>query len=207
MTARDARKPAGLVLCGGGSRRMGQSKAWLPFGPEKMLQRVVRLVGEAADPIVVAASPEQSLPPLPPNILIARDLASDQGPLQGLRAGFAALPPEAGLVSFTATDVPFLTPAWIVRLCDLIGTHDLAVPSSGGRLHPLSALYRRDAALPVLESMLGAGRLRLTEIANHLRTRIVEAGELAEIDPALNSLRNLNTPEDYRNALQMLEGI
>ena len=31
-----------VVLCGGESRRMGQPKAWLPFGPERMLQRVVR---------------------------------------------------------------------------------------------------------------------------------------------------------------------
>ena len=34
-----------VVLCGGESRRMGRPKAWLPFGPERMLQRVVRLGG------------------------------------------------------------------------------------------------------------------------------------------------------------------
>ena len=46
-----------VVLCGGESRRMGRPKAWLPFGPELMLQRVVRLVGTVARPIVVVAAP------------------------------------------------------------------------------------------------------------------------------------------------------
>ena len=33
---------AAIVLCGGRSSRMGTPKALLPFGPELMLQRVVR---------------------------------------------------------------------------------------------------------------------------------------------------------------------
>ena len=32
-----------IILCGGKSSRMGRDKATLPFGPELMLQRVVRL--------------------------------------------------------------------------------------------------------------------------------------------------------------------
>ena len=37
-------RTAGIVLCGGRSSRMGQPKAWLPFGDERMLARVVRTV-------------------------------------------------------------------------------------------------------------------------------------------------------------------
>ena len=65
-----------VVLCGGESRRMGRPKAWLPFGPELMLQRVVRLVGTVARPIVVVAAPGQDLPELPAGVSIVtrRDL-------------------------------------------------------------------------------------------------------------------------------------
>ncbi len=41
---------------------MGVSKATLPFGPETMLQRVVRLLGTVVSPIIVVAAHEQSLP-------------------------------------------------------------------------------------------------------------------------------------------------
>ena len=56
----------GIVLCGGKSTRMGVAKAVLPFGPETMLQRVVRLLGTVVAPIVVVAARDQELPPLPP---------------------------------------------------------------------------------------------------------------------------------------------
>jgi molybdenum cofactor guanylyltransferase len=61
-----------VVLCGGESRRMGVPKAWLPFGPERLLQWVVRLVGVVSRPIVVAA-PGQELPELPTGVSIVRD--------------------------------------------------------------------------------------------------------------------------------------
>ena len=63
----------GLVLCGGKSSRMGLSKATLPFGPELMLLRVVRLLSSVAQPIVVVAASGQDLPPLPSGVILARD--------------------------------------------------------------------------------------------------------------------------------------
>ena len=91
---------------------MGRPKAWLPFGPERMLQRVVRLVGSAVGvgPIVVVAAPGQDLPPLPDRVTVVRDPVSGRGPLQGLAAGLAALPDAVELAYASATDVPFLQP-------------------------------------------------------------------------------------------------
>ena len=56
---------AGIVLCGGQSKRMGKPKAWLPFGGELMLPRVVRILRTVVAPVVVVAAPDQDLPPLP----------------------------------------------------------------------------------------------------------------------------------------------
>jgi len=63
----------GVVLCGGKSTRMGSPKALLPFGPETMLQRVVRLLGTVVSPIVVVAATGQDLPPLPASVILTRD--------------------------------------------------------------------------------------------------------------------------------------
>ena len=63
----------GIVLCGGQSKRMGRPKTWLPFGSELMLPRVVRLLREAVDPVVVVAAPDQEVPPLPDEVTIVRD--------------------------------------------------------------------------------------------------------------------------------------
>ncbi len=190
-----------VVLCGGQSRRMGRPKAWLPFGPELMLQRVVRLLGEVVGPIVVVAAPGQDVPGLPEGVGIVRDLVSDRGPLQGLAAGLAALPDRVELAYATATDVPFLRPAWVSRLVELIGENDLAVPDVGGYLHPLAGLYRRRTVLPAAEALLAEDRLRPIFLLEALASLRVGPEMLSPVDPDLGTLRNLNTPEDYRQAL------
>ena len=180
---------------------MGRSKAWLRFGPEFMLQRVVRLLGEIVQPIVVVAAPGQDLPDLPESFPIVRDPVPDRGPLQGIAAGLVALPDHVEFVYATATDVPFLRPAWVGRLSELIGDEDLAIPEVGGRLHPLAALYRRKSVLTVVESLLAEDRLRLGSLVDLLRTVRVGAELMRGVDPDLATLRNLNTVEDYRRAL------
>jgi molybdopterin-guanine dinucleotide biosynthesis protein A len=193
--------PGAIVLCGGQSRRMGRPKAWLPFGPELMLQRVVRLVGEAAGPVVVVAAPGQDLPELPEGVAVVRDPVSDRGPLQGLAAGLAALPESVGLVYATATDVPFLRTAWVARLVELIGENDLAIAEIGGFLHPLAALYRRATVLPAIERLLREDRLRPVFLLEAVRAVVLDESRMAAADPDLATLRNLNGPGDYLRAL------
>src|SRR5690242_16558381 len=117
----------GIVLCGGRSSRMGVPKATLPFGPETMLQRVVRLLGTVVSPVVVVAAREQALPELPHGITVTRDEREQKGPLEGLRAGLRALPSSVGIAYVTSCDVPLLVPAFVERMVGLLGDHDSAV--------------------------------------------------------------------------------
>lgn len=190
----------GIVLCGGKSTRMGRSKATLPFGDETMLQRVVRVLGTVVSPIVVVAAGEQSLPPLPETVLIARDEREAKGPLEGIRAGLSALPASIDAAYITSCDVPLLVPAFVERMMALMGDHDIAVMEIDGFPHPLSAIYRR-STLPHVESLLAVDRLRPVFLFDAVRTRRVTPEEMTVVDPDLKTLRNLNTPEDYRAAL------
>ncbi len=191
---------AGIVLCGGKSSRMGVSKATLPFGPETMLQRVVRLLGTVVDPIVVVAAGGQELPELPLAASIARDERDARGPLEGLRAGLEALPVEIDAAYVTGCDVPLLVPAFVQRMIHLLEGHDIAVMEIDGFTHPLSAIYRR-TTLPHIESLLAEDRLRPVFLFDAVRTRRVKREEMLAADPELRTLRNLNTREDYLAAL------
>ncbi|WP_435016344.1 molybdenum cofactor guanylyltransferase [Tundrisphaera sp. TA3] len=190
----------GVILCGGRARRMGNDKASLRFGPEMLLQRVVRLVAASAGPIVVVAAAAQDLPPLPRGVRVVRDPVPDLGPLPGLAAGCRALPPETSLAYATGTDAPFLHPGWIEHLAALIGDRDAAVVHAGGFPHPLAALYRVAAVLPAMDGLMREGRSRLRDIIDVLDTLKLPAEAMREVDPDLATLRNLNTPEDYREA-------
>jgi len=194
---------AGIVLCGGQSRRMGRPKAWLPIGGETMLGRVVRLLGEAVSPIVVVAAPDQDVPPLPPGVAVVRDAVPGQGPLQGLAAGLRAVHQRAVAAYLSSCDVPFLRPAFVRRLVELLGDHAICVPHAGGFHHPLAAVYRTDL-LDAVHRLLEQNRLRPVFLFETLPTRVVQPHELAAADPGLESLRNLNTPEDYEAALRLV---
>ncbi len=191
----------GIVLCGGQSKRMGRPKAWLPFAGELMLPRVVRLLGEAVHPVVVVAAPDQEVPPLPAAVAVLRDEAKGRGPLQGLAAGLNALRGQVDAAYLSSCDVPFLRPAFVRRLMDLLGNDAICVPRVGGYHHPLAAVYRLDVADAVTR-LLREDRLRPFFLFEAVPTRIVEAEELTDVDPTLQTLRNLNTPEDYEKAAQ-----
>jgi molybdopterin-guanine dinucleotide biosynthesis protein A len=191
----------GIVLCGGRSQRMGRPKAWLPFAGEIMLPRVVRLLGEAVRPVVVVAAPDQDVPPLPADVTVVRDEEKGRGPLQGLAAGLDALQGKADAAYLSSCDVPFLRPAFVRRLIDLLGEYAICVPRVGDYHHPLAAVYRLEVREAVAR-LLAEDRLRPFFLFEAVPTRVVEAAELADVDPTFQTLRNLNTPEDYEAALR-----
>ena len=178
---------------------MGTPKALLPFGPETMLQRVVRLLADVAAPIVVVAAIDQPLPELPQQVIIARDQQEGRGPLEGLRAGLKALPPDVEAAYVTSCDVPLLEPAFVREMLDLASGFDIAVMEIDGFAHPLSAVYRR-AVLSHVERLLAADRLRPVFLFDSVKTRRVRPGEITA-DPELRTLRNLNTRAEYERAL------
>jgi molybdopterin-guanine dinucleotide biosynthesis protein A len=189
----------GIVLCGGKSTRMGTSKALLPFGPETMLQRVVRLLESVVSPIVVVAAVDQQLPELPPAVIVTRDEREGRGPLEGLRAGLNALPASVDAAYVTSCDVPLLVPEFVLQMLDLADGHDIAVIEQEGFAHPLSAVYRR-TTLAYVEDLLARDRLRPAFLFDAVKTRRISAAQITA-DPLLQTLRNLNTREDYEQAL------
>ena len=192
----------GIVLCGGKSTRMGTSKALLPFGPETMLQRVVRLLGGVVSPIVVVAAADQELPALPPDVLVTRDEREGRGPLEGLAAGLKALPPIRRRGLRDELRRAAAGPRLRDRRCSALAEgHDIAVMEIDGFTHPLSAVYRR-AVLPHVEALLAQDRLRPVFLFETVRTRRVAPAEMTA-DPDLLTLRNLNTREDYQQALAL----
>jgi molybdopterin-guanine dinucleotide biosynthesis protein A len=181
---------------------MGSSKALLAFGPETMLQRVVRLLSTVVSPIVVVAAAGQSLPDLPAGVVVTRDEEQNRGPLEGIRAGLKALPDTAESAYITSCDVPLLVPDFARRMIALLGDHAIAVMEVDGFPHPLSAVYRR-STLPHVEALLAQDRLRPVFLFDAVRTRRVLPSEMLSVDPQLLTLRNLNTREDYLEALKV----
>ena len=193
-----------VILCGGKSKRMGTCKALLRFGAEAMLQRVVRLVSGVVPEknVVVVASAGQDLPALPAGVEIAYDRQASRGPLEGLAVGLAALPAEVEAAYVTGCDVPLVLPEWIEHLFSQLTEHDLVVPAEKGRLHALAAVYRTRIE-PTIEELLSKNALAMYGLVHACNALQIDIEQLRSVDPALVSLRNVNSPADLRAALQV----
>jgi molybdenum cofactor guanylyltransferase len=180
---------------------MGYPKPLLPFGPELMLQRVVRLLGEVVSPIVVVAAPEQALPELPPEVLLARDEREGRGPLQGLLAGLTPLVGRVDAAYVTSCDVPLLEGTFVRQMIAYLNEHDAAVPVEEQFPHPLAAVYRT-CVVPHIVEMLSLEQLRPVYLFDRVRTVRVPVDDLRIVDSELRTLANLNHPADYFAALK-----
>jgi molybdopterin-guanine dinucleotide biosynthesis protein A len=176
---------------------MGKPKALLPFDDEPLIIHVVTMLRRLFAEVVVVAAPGQDLPSMP--VKLVRDDVAYQGPVGGIYYGLTA---AGGDVSFvTSCDSAFLSPDLIAHLVSQISQYDVVVPHWQGRLQPLHTVYRR-SVLPLLEEQLARGELRPVYLFEKVRTRRVDEDEIRRFDPDGSSFFNMNTPEDYAEALK-----
>ncbi len=181
---REALSFGGMILCGGKSSRMGRPKHLLPFGPETLLQRVVRRMREVVSPLVVVAAPGQELPPLPADVLIGRDDVEGKGPLAGLAVGLSLMRAHREAAFVSSCDAPFLEPAFVEAVLDQLGDHDLAIPKEAAYYHPLAAAYRTSLE-PAIRRLLAEDRLRPFFLIENCRAKIVDVEDLRSADSAV----------------------
>lgn len=203
-------KAAGVVLAGGRSSRMGTPKAALDWHGSTLLRRVTGVVQRSVDgPTVVVAAPGQVLPETDPRVETVRDAREGQGPLQGLAAGLAAVADRAVVAFVCSTDLPFLHVSFVRRvvrpLLEEGSAVDVVLPVVGGYRQPLAAAYRTDL-VGTVERLLAAGLRRPAHLLQECRVQQLDEAallayrDLAELDPDLASVVNVNDPAEYATA-------
>jgi molybdopterin-guanine dinucleotide biosynthesis protein A len=185
---------------------MGRPKATLEWQGSTLVARVAAVLVEALDgPVVVVGAPGQVMPKLPEGVETVEDASEGRGPVEGLLAGLRAVQGRAHAAYVSATDVPLLQPTFVRFLVAALSEDvDAVVPRVGKRMHPLAAVYRA-SLLPLVERLIAEERMRATDLLAAVRVCWLTEADLRSVDPDLDSLRNLNTPEDYAAARALAE--
>jgi molybdopterin-guanine dinucleotide biosynthesis protein A len=113
--------------------------------------------------------------------------------------GLSSISGETAFV--TSCDSAFLNSGLIAYLVEQSPGYEAVVPRWAGRLQPLHAVYRRTIR-PQLEARLARGELKLVSLLTELRTRTIDEEDIRRLDPGGWSFFNVNTPEDYAEALK-----
>ena len=189
---------------------MGTPKAALEWHGSTLLRRTVGILARAtAGPVVVVRARGQDLPALPKGTIVVDDPREGKGPVQGIAAGLAALVGLADTAFVTSTDLPFLHPAFVSRVLRVLGAPgdgpEVALPVARGYQQPLAAAYRTGLA-ELTERLVKEDRLRPAFLFAECQVERLDDATLladpalAKLDPDLDSVLNVNTPDDYQAA-------
>jgi molybdenum cofactor guanylyltransferase len=187
---------AGVVLCGGASRRMGLDKAGLLLGGETLLARAVGVLDAVAPRVYLACGPVPRYAELGRELVL--DLREDGGPLAGLESALLRLVEEGGgWLGVLACDMPRADPGVLAR-CAARGRSegaDAVFFEDEAGLEPLfGAVHAR--ALPAVQAALARGERRCIAFHGDVRVASVRADELPGDLRARGVARNLNTPAE-----------
>jgi molybdopterin-guanine dinucleotide biosynthesis protein A len=115
-------------------------------------------------------------------------------PLNGLLAGSRVL---KGWFLVLAADAPGLRPEVLELLCK-VGAQEVSRPVviiEDERLHPFPGLYH-GSMIDAFETAFDNGDYRVTELVRSMNPITVPVERIRSVDPHLESLRNVNTPEE-----------
>lgn len=186
------RSLSGIVLAGGQSRRMGRNKAWLEFRGRPLIEHVLDILAVLCDDLVIVADQTQDYSHLARTV---PDVFKRRGALAGIHAGLLAMANDLAIV--VGCDMPFLNVRVLRYMIDLACDYDVVVPCIDGYYEPLHAIYRQSCAAPIAQFLTGGPR-RIIEFYDQVRVRPVSQDEISRFDPALQTLVNVNTPQEWQ---------
>jgi molybdopterin-guanine dinucleotide biosynthesis protein A len=181
------------VLAGGASRRMGRSKAALPYGATTLLAFQTARLAEIFEEVLVVAKEAPGFESGPARVVL--DGEAGHAAIHGL---VRALEEAADRIFVLAVDMPAL-PAPLIRAIAVRGLASEAaavLPRAGDRLQPLAGVWRR-AALPTARRRVASGDLALQGLAGEAGVEVLEEAAWRELDPSGVAFENLNTLERY----------
>jgi molybdopterin-guanine dinucleotide biosynthesis protein A len=200
--ASEAPRVAAVLLAGGLSRRMGGGDKNLRLlGGRPVLAHVIERVRPQVAALALNANGDPArfavygLPVVPDSV------EGFAGPLAGVLAGLdwaIDAAPDCGWLLSAPTDAPFLPEDLVRRLLDASAAADVVVAASGGRAHPVAALWAAPLRAP-LRAALEGGVRKVEDFTRNWRVRAV-AFPAEPVDPFFN----LNRPEDLNEAERLL---
>lgn len=191
----------GYILIGGASRRMGTDKSKLVFGSLTLAERAAVVLDKIADSVKVVGGSLEGWETVPD-----RNATDTRASIYGMHAALADCRTEWAAV--LACDMPFVSANLFQVLLaetDRPNTDAVVPVQPDGRPQPLAAIYRTSRCLPVVESLIFSGELRLTSMFEKLDTVFLQPPQYGLVENLSHHFLNVNTPDDLRLAEEIAE--
>jgi len=197
----------GVVLCGGRSSRMGGGdKPMLRLGDRAILRRVVERLSPQVRRLAINANGETSRLREYEAPVLTDTVTGYAGPLAGILAGMqwaAGLPGRASLLT-VAGDTPFFPRDLAERLA-AASARGIAVAASGGRRHPVFALWPVALKDELAHFLAEENDRRVTSFMDGHGAIEVDFPLVSHGGATFDPFFNINTPDDLAEARRIAE--
>lgn len=198
-------KPAGVILAGGRSSRMGVTrKALIQLKGKSLLRRVIDRLADHLDPLLLSCESETSDFDSYGLDIVSDLLPDHRGPLTGLYSTLQHLQDKGhtnGLV-LCPCDAPFI-PQNLVQVlleADQSDYKPAIAISYRGVLQPTFSLWQTHHLPIIREAVIESGMGGLKHLLRSVPHKVVE---WAEVEPS--PFFNVNTPQELESAAQWLD--
>ena len=195
---------AGLVLAGGGSTRLGGGdKTLLELGGAPIMSTVLSRLAAQVDGIAISANGDpQRFARY--GVPVLADDGPSAGPLSGVLKGMRWAAGQAGCshILTVAGDTPFFPDDLAANLRAAVQgfPERVAIASSGGRKHPVVALWPVHLADRLVAFLAASKTFKVAAFLDTLDTATVEFPLLPTLDGSVDPFFNVNTSADLEQA-------
>jgi len=181
----------GIILSGGRNTRMGENKAFIGVGGERIIDRTIRIFRELFDEIVLVTNDPVAY--LDFDLKIVTDIIKRKGALGGIYTGlFHSSCPHAFVCP---CDMPFLNADFIRHMQERAKGYDVVVPVETEGFQPLHAIYAR-RCMPAIKKCIDEDRLKVTGFYKKARVLEIPPEVTSSFDRTGKMFFNVNTPDD-----------
>lgn len=189
------------IQAGGESRRMGQSKATVPFLGRPLIERIVERVAPVADEIVITTNEAENLTFLDAldlhcDLRLVPDVYEERGALWGLYSALSAA--SNPCVAVVACDMVFASAPLIAHEAVAMQMRgaDAVVPCNRFGFEPFHAVYRADACLPAISDAIAQRKVRARDFYECINLSRFGREDIEKAAPGGGCFANVNTPEE-----------
>ena len=195
-----------VIQAGGESRRMGRSKATVPFAGRPLIMNLIDRLAPVADELIITTNEAENLaflheayPEL--NIKLVGDAFKFRGALPGLYTAMQSA--KYPYVAVVACDMIFASGSLVVAQSLAMNETgaDVVVPVNKHGFEPFHALYRRKTCVPAIRRALDAGEKRAQAFFEDPKVTVHEFSQerVLEAEPRGGCFINANTPEELKH--------
>ena len=184
-----ANEVTGVVLSGGRSSRFGQDKGLYPYKGKPLVLHALEILDPLCSKLMISTNDTMSYAGFGYGCI--GDISPNAGPMAGIQSALTHAPSD--IVAIISCDTPHIPSALYAKLIQSIRNHDVVMPSHGGFIETMTAVYAKKC-LPWIEAAINSKSFRILDAIHPMDSLFLEIGDEGFYKPDI--FHNINYKKD-----------